>query len=96
MRHASPATFALALGIQLDDATTTTNDGEHQIPMTKDEAFAKFTEGMLDDVTPEEYLDYVRASRLVVRNLRFLPGQLGLVLNGRVSDIRKAMPGTGS
>ena len=86
MRHARPATFALALGIQLDDATTATNDGEQQVPITKDEAFAKLTEGVtLEDVTPEEYVDFVRASRLVVRDLQLLPGQLGLVMNGRVS-----------
>lgn len=86
MRDAIPATFALALGIQLDDVIAATNDGEQQIPMTKDEAFAKFTKGvMLDDVAPEEYVDYVRASRLVVRDLQFSPGQLGLIMNGRVS-----------
>jgi UDP-glucose:glycoprotein glucosyltransferase len=86
MRRASPATFALVLGIQLDDAATATNDGEQQIPITKDEAFAKFTEGVkLDDVAPQEYVDYVRASRLVVRDLQISPGELGLVMNGRVS-----------
>ena len=87
MRHAKPATFALALGIQLDDdPTAATNDGEQQIPMTKDEAFTKLTEGvMLDDVAPEEYVDYVRACRLLLRDLQFSPGQLGLVMNGRVS-----------
>jgi UDP-glucose:glycoprotein glucosyltransferase len=86
MRRAKPATFALALGIQLDDATAATDEGEQQIPMTKDEAFAMFTKGvMLDDFAPEEYVDYVRASRLVVRDLQFSPGQLGLVMNGRVS-----------
>ena len=85
MQHARPATFAQALGIQLDDATAT-SDGEQQVPITKDEAFAKLTEGvMLDDVTPEEYFDFVRASRLVARDLQFLPGQLGLIMNGRVS-----------
>lgn len=86
MRRASPATFALALGIQLDDATTAMNDGEQQIPITKDEAFAKFTEGVrLDNVAPHEYVDYIRASRLVVRDLEISPGELGLVVNGRVS-----------
>ena len=86
MRRASPATFALALGIQVDDATAATNDGEQQNPITKDEAFAKLTEGvLLDNVAPEEYIDYVRASRLVVRDLQFSSGQLGLVMNGRVS-----------
>lgn len=93
MRHASPATLALALGIQLDNATTATNDGEQQVPLTRDEAFAKFTEGIvLNDIAPEEYVDYVKASRLVVRDLQFLPGQLGLVANGRVSVNRKATP----
>ncbi|KAF8812128.1 hypothetical protein BYT27DRAFT_7133469 [Phlegmacium glaucopus] len=85
MRHASPATFALALGIQLDDTTAVANQGEQQIPMSKDEAFAKFTEGvMLEDVASEEYMDYVRASRLLVRDLKISPGQLALVVNGRV------------
>ena len=85
MRHARPATFALALGIQLD-AAAAANDEEQQIPMTEDEAFAQFTKGVvLDDIAPEEYVDYVRASRLVVRDLQFSPGQLGLVMNGRVS-----------
>jgi hypothetical protein len=60
MRNASPAAFAFALGIQLDDAAAATNNGEQQIFVTKDEAFAKFTEGvMLDDIAPEEYTDYV-------------------------------------
>jgi UDP-glucose:glycoprotein glucosyltransferase len=86
MRHTKPATFALALGIQLDDATTATNDGEQQMPIARDEAFAKLTEGViLDDIAPEEYVDYVRACRLLVRDLKFSPGQLGLVMNGRVS-----------
>ena len=90
MRHVRPATFALALGIQLDDATVATNDAEQQIPITKDEAFAEFTKGvLLDDIAPEEYVDYVRASRLVVRDLQFSPGQLGLVMNGRVSCERE-------
>lgn len=86
MRHTKPATFALALGIQLDGASAATNDGEQQIPMTKDEAFTKFTKGvMLDDIAPEEYVDYVRACRLLVKDLQFSPGQFGLVMNGRVS-----------
>ena len=87
MRHATPATFALALDIQLDDVTAATNNGEQQqIPMTKDEAFVKLTGGVtLDDILPEEYADYVRASRFVVRDLQFSLGQLGLVVNGRVS-----------
>ena len=86
MRHAKPATLALALGIRRDDATSATNDGEQQIPITKEEAFVKFTEGvMLDDIAPEEYVDYIRACRILVRDLQFSPGQLGLVMNGRVS-----------
>lgn len=86
MQHASPATFALALGIQLHDSTAAMNDREQQIPITKDEAFAKLTEGVsLDGIAPEGYVDYVRASRLVVRDLQFSPGQLALVMNGRVS-----------
>jgi len=86
MRHASPATLALALGIQLDDATAMTTNGGQQLPITKDEAFAKFTEGVMsDDVAPEEYADYVRSSRLVARGLQLSPGQLALVVNGRVS-----------
>lgn len=90
LRHAKPATFALALGIQLDGASAATNDGEQQIPMTKDEAFTKFTEGvMLDDIAPEEYVDYVRACQILVRDLQFSPGQLGLVMNGRVSLLER-------
>lgn len=86
MRHVTPATFALALGIQLDDVTAaTTNEEQQQIPMTKDEAFIKLTGVTLDDILPEEYADYVRASRFVVRDLQFSLGQLGLVVNGRVS-----------
>lgn len=86
MRDARPATFASALGIQLDDVTAAASDGEQQIPISKDEAFAKFTEGvMLDDIAPEEYVEYVRACRLLVRDLEHSPGQLGLVMNGRVS-----------
>lgn len=86
MRDVKPVTLALALGIQLGDATPATNDGEQQVPMTKDEAFAKLTEGVvLDDIAPEVYIDYVRACRLFVRDLQFLPGQVGLVMNGRVS-----------
>jgi UDP-glucose:glycoprotein glucosyltransferase len=89
MLQAKPATLALALGIQLDDGTAATYNGEQQIPITKDEAFAKFTNGVkLDDVAPEEYIDYVRASRLVVRDLQFSPGQSGLVVNGRVSLVQ--------
>ena len=85
MRHVRPATLALALGTQLD-AAAATNNGEQQIPITKDEAFAQSTKGVvLDDIAPEEYVDYVRASRLVVRDLQFSPGQLGFVMNGRVS-----------
>lgn len=86
MQHTSTVDFALALGIQLENITTVTNNGE-QIPMTGDEAFAKITGGtMLDDFAPEEYIDYVGASRLMVRDLQLSPGQSALVVNGRVSS----------
>ena len=84
MRHASPATLAQALGIQLDTAAAVAND--EQVPITMAEALTKLTGGvMLDDVAPEEYVDYVRASQLVARDLQISPGQLALVINGRVS-----------
>ena len=84
MRHASPATLAQALGIQLDTAAAVAND--EQVPIRMAEALTKLTGGvMLDDVAPEEYVDYVRASQLVARDLQISPGQLALVINGRVS-----------
>ena len=84
MRHASPATLAQALGIQLDTAAAVAND--EQVPITMAEALTKLTGGVtLDDVAPEEYVDYVRASQLVARDLQISPGQLALVINGRVS-----------
>ena len=48
--------------------------------------FESLTGGVsLDKIVPEEYSDYVKQSRLVARELGLLPGQKGLVVNGRVS-----------
>lgn len=49
--------------------------------------------GSLDDILHEgtlsnkEYDDYVRSSRLIVRDLKLEPGEQALIVNGRVSTI---------
>jgi hypothetical protein len=57
-----------------------------QIPLGKTDAYEALTEGVhLDHLKPEEYVDYVKAGRLVARELGLAPGQSALVVNGRVS-----------
>ncbi|PPQ81692.1 hypothetical protein CVT26_007456 [Gymnopilus dilepis] len=50
-----------------------------------DVVFKQLTGGAgLRDILAEEYADYVRTSRKVARELKVLPGQSALVVNGRV------------
>jgi hypothetical protein len=57
-----------------------------QIPLDNKNPFEALTEGVsLDRIIPEDYSAYVRQSQLAARELGLLPGQKGLVVNGRVS-----------
>jgi len=57
-----------------------------QIPLGQTDAYEALTEGVhLDHLKPEAYADYVKAGRLVARELALAPGQSALVVNGRVS-----------
>lgn len=57
-----------------------------QTPLGNKNTFESLTGGVsLDRIVPEEYSDYVKQSQLLARELGLLPGQKGLVVNGRVS-----------
>jgi len=64
-----------------------TSEGS-QIPLGKRDAYKLLTEGVnVHQLKPEEYADYVKAGRLVARELGLAPGQSALVVNGRVSAL---------
>jgi len=57
-----------------------------QIPLGKTDAYEALTGGVhLDHFKAEEYVDFMKAGRLVARELGLAPGQSALVVNGRVS-----------
>ncbi|KAJ6489844.1 glycosyltransferase family 24 protein [Mycena sanguinolenta] len=76
----SPARLRAALG--LDAPVPVSLDGGSQIPLAKDD---DITDGVgLSGYSAEDYERWVRTSRLVARELQIAPGELGLVVNGRV------------
>ncbi|KIM46645.1 glycosyltransferase family 24 protein [Hebeloma cylindrosporum] len=83
----TPATLLLALGADSDIAGDVDPLSEgFQIPLGKKDGYeALMEDGVhLDDLKMEEYVDYVKAGRLVARELGLAPGQSALVVNGRV------------
>uniref|UniRef100_A0A8H8CJL8 Glycosyltransferase family 24 protein n=1 Tax=Psilocybe cubensis TaxID=181762 RepID=A0A8H8CJL8_PSICU len=81
LAKASPESLLTALGF---DGLSIPTEGT-QIPIKKYNAFEELTGGVsLGSIMEEEYIDYVKTSRLVSRELHLLPGQSALVVNGRV------------
>ncbi|KAJ7130733.1 glycosyltransferase family 24 protein [Mycena crocata] len=77
LSKASSNRLLRALGI---DAPASPADGP-QIPLVKDE----LTEGVgIAGYDSQDYDEFLRTSRLVVRDLLLAPGQQGLVVNGRI------------
>jgi UDP-glucose:glycoprotein glucosyltransferase len=57
-----------------------------QVPLGKTDAYKALTDGVnVDHLQLEGYVDYVKAGRLLARELGLAPGQSALVVNGRVS-----------
>ena len=53
-----------------------------QIPLGKTDAYKALTEGVnVDHLKPEAYADYVKAGRLVARELGLEPGHSALVVH---------------
>lgn len=87
LSKATPAILLSALGLDsnIDGYVPPVSEGS-QIPLGKTDAYEALTEGVhLDHLKLEEYVDYVKAGRLVARELGLVPGQSALVVNGRVS-----------
>ncbi|PPQ88795.1 hypothetical protein CVT25_010481 [Psilocybe cyanescens] len=81
LAKAAPSSLLSALGL---DGFAGPTEGM-QIPIKKYGAFEELTGGVvLGDIMEEEYVDYVKTSRLVSRELHIHPGQSALVVNGRV------------
>jgi len=57
-----------------------------QTPLGGKNTFDILTDGIaLDKISSEDYVAYVKQSRLIARELGLAPGEKGLVVNGRVS-----------
>jgi UDP-glucose:glycoprotein glucosyltransferase len=87
LSKATAATLLSALGLDsnVDGYVPPLPEGS-QIPLGKTDAYEALTESVhLDHLKLEEYVDYVKAGRLVARELGLAPGQSALVVNGRVS-----------
>ncbi|TFK38220.1 UDP-glucose:Glyco protein glucosyltransferase-domain-containing protein [Crucibulum laeve] len=81
LSNASPNILLSALGL---NPLTLTGDSA-QAPITQEEALNQVTGGVESNAfSMEAYADYTKSSRLVVRDLHLTPGQLALVINGRV------------
>ncbi|KAF8954770.1 hypothetical protein BDZ97DRAFT_1908037 [Flammula alnicola] len=81
LSKATPAAILSALGLE----NPVTPSDSPQIPIGHESSFESLTGGVtLADIMPEEYYDFVKSSRLVVRTLQLAPGQSALVVNGRV------------
>ncbi|KAJ7264047.1 glycosyltransferase family 24 protein [Mycena haematopus] len=80
LSRASPTRLLAALGLD-GVAPVSLGDGS-QIPFSKDD---DLTDGVgLSGYDAEDYERFVRTSRLVARELQIAPGELGLIVNGRV------------
>ncbi|THH10819.1 hypothetical protein EW146_g8252 [Bondarzewia mesenterica] len=76
-----PARLLRALGY---DTSIVTNDHE-QIVLSPDAIFEELTGGVsLDDLDGVVYDDFVRSCRTMARALRLRPGDIALVVNGRL------------
>jgi UDP-glucose:glycoprotein glucosyltransferase len=81
LSKASPTLLLQALGLE-----TTSDDA--QVRLTREDATSKLTGGVaVSNFEFESYVKYVKACRLVSRELQLTPGQQGLIVNGRVSTI---------
>lgn len=77
----SPARLLHALGLELAVAADSP-----QVPLSGEGVLRELTGGVaLGDMDSDAYAQYVRSSRLVVRELQLAPGEQALILNGRVS-----------
>lgn len=81
LSQATPSLLLSALGL---DPPAVPADGP-QIPIGGKNAFERLTQGVgLNDITPEEYAVYLKSSRFVARDVKLLPGEKGLIVNGRI------------
>lgn len=82
LSQATPSTLLSAL----DLAGPVIPDEGTQIPLGQEDAFKSLSGGIsVGGILSEEYDEYVKKSRLVVRTLQLAPGELALIVNGRVS-----------
>jgi UDP-glucose:glycoprotein glucosyltransferase len=78
LSKASPARLLKALGVA--DSVIQTEGS--QIPLSDD----GLTDGVgISGYSSDDYDKYVKSCRLVARNLQIVPGELALIVNGRVS-----------
>ena len=56
--------------------------------MTREERFEDLTDGIsINNLDPDAYTAYVKASRLLLRDLQIASGELAVLVNGRVSCV---------
>lgn len=78
----APSTLFSALS---GDAPVEVAAGQ-QTPLGSRDAFEALTYGVsLDKIVPDDYVDYIKQSRVIAQELNIAPGQKGLVVNGRVT-----------
>jgi hypothetical protein len=78
LSKASPSRLLRALGPE----TPVFPNGDSQVPISEQESLSELLEGVT--VEPESYTQYVKTSRLVLRELQLTPGQQALIIDGRV------------
>ncbi|RDB27081.1 UDP-glucose:glycoprotein glucosyltransferase [Hypsizygus marmoreus] len=82
LAQASPAQLLRALGL---DEPVPAKDGPQAVLSSKEDIWHALTGGVkVADFDTNRYANYVRASRLVARDVGIAPGELGLMVNGRV------------
>jgi UDP-glucose:glycoprotein glucosyltransferase len=69
-----------ALGI----FATATEDNSNQAPLPQKAAIEHVSEGL--EFNEKDYADYIVSGRLFLKQLKIEPGQLAVIVNGRVSD----------
>ncbi|KJA25590.1 glycosyltransferase family 24 protein [Hypholoma sublateritium FD-334 SS-4] len=81
LSKATPASLLSALDL---DGPVVPSEST-QIPIGQRDAFKSLSGGIsLSGILPEEYVEYVKTSRLVARTIQLVPGEAALVVNGRV------------
>lgn len=84
LSKASPSRLLESLGV---DSPVPPSD-DPQIPFSQYDALTELTGGIsIAEFSAQNYTDYVTSSRLIVRELHLAPGDLAIIINGRVSRI---------